>query len=208
MNTVVFDFDGTIADTFGVGLDIFYNLTGRGQIPKGELDRLRGMSFIMAVRALKIPFWKAPLLLSKGRKELARRMNEIEPFYGVDGAIRELKKDGYELHIISLNSAPNIHKFLREHNLDECFSSVHGKARLWGKTRTVRRLMRAHKLTPKDIVYVGDETRDVEAARRADVRAIAVTWGYNNLHILEQSKPEAMVFDASELPTTVQEIIG
>jgi phosphoglycolate phosphatase-like HAD superfamily hydrolase len=208
MKTVVFDFDGTIADTFGVGLDIFYHLTGRGQIPKGEIDRLRGMSFIMAVRALKIPFWKAPLLLSKGRKELARRMNEIDPFYGVDDAIRELKKQGYTLHIISLNSEGNIWKFLKEHQLEDCFASVHGKARLRGKTRTVRRLMAANDITPNDIVYIGDETRDVEAARRANVRAIAVSWGYNNLHILEQSKPEALVFDPSEISEAVKEIIG
>jgi phosphoglycolate phosphatase-like HAD superfamily hydrolase len=208
MKTVVFDFDGTIADTFRVGLDIFYMLTGRGQIPKGEIDRLRGMSFLVAVRALKIPFWKAPLLLSKGRKELARRMPEVELFYGMADAIRQLKQEGYELHIISLNSEHNICKLLTEHQLSDCFTTIHGKARFRGKTHIVRRLMRQNRLSPKDIVYIGDEIRDVEAARKADVRAIAVTWGYNNLHVLELSKPERIVFDPAELPAAVKEILG
>jgi phosphoglycolate phosphatase len=207
---VIFDFDGTIADTFRVGLDIFYKLTKRGKIPKGEMDKLRGMNFRHAIGELKIPVWRAPVLLFRGRRELRRRMDEVGLFYGMPELIKTLSDEGYELHIISLNSTHNIKHLLRLHRLDSYFTTIRGSGsvRLWGKARVARGLLKRFGHDRDDTVYIGDEIRDVQAAREAGIKAIAVTWGYNNVKILHDSKPDKVVFDPSEVPAALKELIG
>jgi phosphoglycolate phosphatase-like HAD superfamily hydrolase len=205
---VIFDFDGTLADTFRVGLDIFYKLTKRGKIPKGEMDRLRGMNFRHAVGELKIPVWKAPVLLFRGRRELRRRIGEVELFYGVPELIQQLSEQGYELHIISLNSSRNIRKLLEMHGLDGYFTSIRGNVRFWGKASVAKSLLNRYGHDNSDAVYIGDEIRDVHAARAAHIKVIAVTWGYNNVHVLHESKPDKIVFDPSEVPAALEELLG
>lgn len=206
--TVIFDFDGTLADTFRVALGIFYEITGRGEIPRGEVDHLRSLTLIGAARSLNLPIWKAPLLLARGRRMLAARMEQVELFDGMPEAVRQLKAEGYAMHIISLNSEANIRKLLAMHHLEDVFDSIHGKARLHSKAHIISALRRRYKLAATDVVYVGDEIRDVHAAHRAGVSAIAVSWGYNNLHVLEHSRPEALVLAPDELPAAVRRLVG
>ncbi len=49
--------------------------------------------------------------------------------------------------------------------------------------------------------YVGDEVRDVVAARQAQVKSIAVTWGFNTLTALQQAQPHALIEQPQELLT-------
>jgi len=52
---------------------------------------------------------------------------------------------------------------------------------------------------PQSVFYVGDETRDVEAARKAGVKTIAVTWGFNGEDILKKQKPDYLARRPEEL---------
>ena len=48
-------------------------------------------------------------------------------------------------------------------------------------------------------MYVGDEARDMEAARRAGVHSVGVTWGFNNRSALEKANPEKLVDKPKDL---------
>jgi HAD superfamily phosphoserine phosphatase-like hydrolase len=197
---IVFDFDGTIADTFLQALDIFYKVTGRTEpLPAEEIQRLRGMAMSEAARELQVPFWKMPLLLIRGKKLLASRMDTIHPVEGMPELLRQLKADGHRLYIISSNTKSNIEAFLRRQKLDDVFIEVIGNARLKGKARMLRKLARANQLTDNKLVYVGDETRDIEAAKHAGAMSVAVTWGYNNAQVLERHHPDSLVANADQL---------
>ncbi|MFZ1324135.1 MAG: HAD hydrolase-like protein, partial [Candidatus Saccharimonadales bacterium] len=56
-----------------------------------------------------------------------------------------------------------------------------------------------HGLKRKDTVYIGDETRDIQAARMAFIRAVSVTWGFNTRRILEKQRPAYLIDTPEEL---------
>lgn len=202
---VIFDFDGTIADTFPLALELFYDLTGKGEIPKGEMDRLRGLTLLRAARELQIRPWRIPALLFHGKRRLREQITTVEVFDGMRDVFQQLKLAGYDLAIVSSNSEINIELFLQRHRLAAYFSEVQGGARLFSKAALIARILKHQHVSPKHSYYVGDEVRDVEAAKKIHIHSIAVSWGYNNIGVLKQAGPDALVMDPADIVSFITE---
>lgn len=201
---VIFDFDGTIADTFVMAINIFYKLKPRWPIlPKGEVERLRGMAFMQVARELQIPPWDIPFLLIRGRKIMAAQLDEAVIIPGIDAAIRKLHDNGHELYVISSNSTENVSRFLERHQLLGQFTEIHGSIGLMAKAKIIKKLLKEKQVAPEHAYYVGDEARDIEAAHKVKVNSIAVSWGYNNIKILAEHKPKVLVFDPADIVKVV-----
>jgi len=200
---VIFDFDGTIADSLVATLHVLYDLVHHKPLPKEDISRLRGMGIRAMLHALHIPLWRALLLISRTRHGLTRYMDDIELIDGMDNAVRELSKT-HELFVLSSNDVPSIRVFLKRFHLDRYFTDVVGEATPWYKSRALKRLMRQHNLASSTTWYVGDRTWDVQAARRVHAKSVAVAWGYSNLHVLRSNQPDALVFTPEELVTVLQ----
>jgi phosphoglycolate phosphatase-like HAD superfamily hydrolase len=201
-SVVIFDFDGTIADTFVMQVNIFYKLKPRWPIlPKGEIERLRGMAVLQVARELQIPVWQMPFLLMRGRRIMADNIGGVSIIPGMDEAIKQLHAEGHKLYVISTNSKENVNRFLERYDLLKYFTDVYGTSGLLpiNKARVIKRLMRAIDSKPKSAYYVGDDVRDIIAARKAAVHSIAVSWGFNNIKVLSEHKPNVMVFDPAEI---------
>lgn len=206
-NVVIFDFDGTIADTFRLVVGIFEDVV-RGKVPitQSELDNLRkiGLSARWA-QELGIPLWRAPFLLAKGRRKMRRRMQHIEVFDGMQAVLRRLHDDtDTVLIVMSSNTATTINGFLRRKDLDLYFSQVIGGAGLFKKARILKKLVERNQLDPATTYYVGDEVRDIEAANKAGLKAIGVTWGFNDRALLERHGAFALV----DTPAELGEVLG
>jgi phosphoglycolate phosphatase-like HAD superfamily hydrolase len=63
----------------------------------------------------------------------------------------------------------------------------------------MNRLIRSENVIPSEILYVGDETRDIEAAKESGLRMAAVTWGYNSAVALSALNPEHLLQSPLEL---------
>jgi len=200
MKTIIFDFDGTIADTLSLVIDIYHKIN-RQAVPftPEEVERLRGMTFLQIARELRIPPWRVPGMLVRGRSLMRKHLDEVKIFEGIEALIRDLHKEGVPLIIMSTNSASNIRKFLRGRQLDEYFVKVHGGIGVFGKARALKKIMEHDRLDPSNVYYVGDEIRDVEAAKKAGVHSVAVTWGYNNETLLATHEPFALVSTPAQL---------
>ena len=197
---VIFDFDGTLADTFSLSVDIFYRLKPQPVLlPKKEVDRLRGMAMAEVVRELNIKWWEMPILLFRGKRMMAKRIHEAEMILGMDEVVKELHKKGYSLHVLSSNTPHNIRRLLTEHNLLQYFSTIQGNAKLHGKAKTLRKHREKRGGSAESVTYIGDEVRDVRAAQAAGVQMIAVSWGYNNLHALNESAPDHLVMEPDKI---------
>ena len=57
-----------------------------------------------------------------------------------------------------------------------------------------------------EVVYVGDEVRDIKAAKRAGMKIIAASWGYNEREALEKYKPDLIVDRPVELIEVVEKV--
>jgi phosphoglycolate phosphatase len=54
------------------------------------------------------------------------------------------------------------------------------------------------------VIYVGDETRDIEAARKIQIQVIAVSWGFNSREVLAEQKPDFLISHPSQLIEVVR----
>jgi phosphoglycolate phosphatase-like HAD superfamily hydrolase len=199
MKHLILDFDGTIADSFDETLAVFNLVTKRPKpLSPAEIDHLRTLSMSQVMRALGLKPWQVPILLFKGRRHMTARMAGIKPFPGLAPTFAQLNREGYQLHVISTNSAPNIHAFLRAHQLDHHFQTVTGSIGLI-KSRALRKLLRQLRAAPSDCVYIGDETRDVDAAHAVHMPVLAVAWGFNAPSALAAHHPTGLVQTPADL---------
>lgn len=202
---VVFDFDGTIADTLQHSHRILNQLAqeyGFNRLEESELDRAKGMTATQLIRYLRIPKRKVPIILGRGKKMLRQDITSVQLCKGMDQLIRNLKEKGWRMGILTSNSVENVEAFLAAKDLQhfEFISSVNGLSR---KHKYMRAILRTFSLRPEDMLYVGDETRDVKAARKVRIPVAACSWGFNSETALESYKPDFLVKDPQELMEVV-----
>jgi len=201
MKTLIFDFDGTIADSFELVIEIVYELTGIPRQSEAEVARLRKLPLLKAAREMRIPLSRAAGLMIKGRQMMHERINEVEAFPGIAKALKTLHDSGYHMLVMSSNSEQNVRTFLRTHNLEGYFDGVYGGASVISKTGTLRKVLRRNRLKPANCFYIGDEVRDIVAAVKAGLEPVAVTWGYQAPEALIACHPYAVVHKPAELLT-------
>ncbi len=200
MKTVIFDFDGTLADTLVTSVRIFEKLTKRPEAFSDEdIARFRGLTALKVVRELRIRPWRVPLLLVRGRKMMHREMEAIAVFEGIEDVLKRLQAEKIPIYIMSSNSPGNIRKLLKRVQLEGYFTRVYGDVGLFGKAKMLRSIVEENKLVPADTFYVGDEGRDVEAAKRVGLKSVAVTWGFNSAELLAAHHPHALANSREEL---------
>jgi phosphoglycolate phosphatase-like HAD superfamily hydrolase len=214
---VIFDFDGTIADTFPVVLDIFHKVEHR-TVPLSQeeeilmrgaaLMQVRLRAVIKAAAKLNISYWRLPFVFAISQFLLKKRMNEVQPFAGMPELIKNLSSENTELFVVSTNSTGNIKRFLRAQQLNANFVKVYGNVRPRNKAKVIRHIAKWRHAPEGQVWYIGDENRDVVAGHAAEVTTVAVTWGYNDLQQLKDSHPTHIIKSAAELYKLVSKAIN
>ncbi|MBE9010850.1 HAD hydrolase-like protein [Pseudanabaenaceae cyanobacterium LEGE 13415] len=198
----MFDFDGTIVDSLDAGVLITNRLAAEFGFPPFDeeiLAELKNLGSRAALKRSKIPVWKLPFLIRRFTQELNQEIPHLKLFPEMKETLLELKRQGNVLGIVSTNSVKNIQEFLRVQNLSSTFDVVSANYSLFGKSRLIQKIIRQQKLQPNQLYYVGDETRDIEAAKQSGVNSIAVTWGINSAEILLEQDPNFLVNHPKEL---------
>lgn len=206
MAAIIFDFDGTIADTLDYFIDFIAKEAKLEPLTQKERDALSGLSLVGISRRLGHPWWRMPFLYLKGRRIMEPYIKDMEPFRGMPQLIKKLHAEGHELFIISSNSVRNMRTFLRKQHLRTSFLQIYGGIVVFGKAPAIRQLLKEQNLEISDSVYVGDELRDVQAAQSIGMRAIAVTWGFASKQNLKEANPTAIADTPEELMRILEEI--
>jgi HAD superfamily hydrolase (TIGR01549 family) len=205
---LLFDFDGTIADTFGAGFEILNRLAGEFRfrpLREEHLERARDMRTRELMRFLGIPLHKMSRIAQRGTEELHSRMPSIQPLPGMPDLLRQLHGEGFRLGIVTSNSEANVRVFLERHDLD-FFEFIRSSSKLLGKAHEIRMTLKALKLRPDDVFFIGDETRDIEASQKAGIRIAAVTWGYNSARSLESLRPTHLFAGPADLGEMLRQL--
>ncbi|MCK5780628.1 MAG: HAD-IA family hydrolase [Psychrilyobacter sp.] len=197
----IFDFDGTIADSLHMGIEIFNkhiaNKYNCKSIDTDNIEELKGKSTYELLKEHKINILKVPLLLYVAKKLMEEKMGEIELIEGMKEALKGLKNKGFRMGILTSNNKKNVELFLIHHGLEDLFEFVYSEKNLFGKDKAIKKMINTEKL--EDIIYVGDETRDVEACKKVGVPVIGVSWGFNTKINLEAHKPNYLISSPQEL---------
>ena len=185
---IVFDFDGTIVDTFKVIKNIAKIELGASE---NDFELLRNEGLKSLINKKKVPFWKLPKLTLKVLSKLRNKSN-INLFPDITELISKLKNN-YKLGIVSSNSKQNIFKTLKKYKIENLFEFVYSDSSIFGKHLVLKRMCRKYNINPEDITYVGDEDRDIVAAKKIKIKNIAVTWGFNSEERLNKVAPDFIV---------------
>jgi phosphoglycolate phosphatase len=198
---VIFDFDGTLADTFPWFMRIINDVADRyrfKRIVPHEVELLRGMGATEIMAHLGVPRWKLPLIAGHMRRRKAREIGETRLFAGVDRLLARLVEAGVRVAIVSSNSEANVRTVLGPAlaghiSFFECGASVFGKA-----TR-FRKVLRRSGILPPQALCIGDEVRDLDAARRAGIAFGAVAWGFTRAEALQARGPNVLFSSFDEI---------
>ena len=195
--TIIFDFDGTIADTLELGLDIYNKeIVPKFRVRKikrEQLSELRNTKPNKKIlKEYNISYLKFLLMVFYIKSKLGQRIDEAEPQQGIIEVIKNLAEKGYELGILSSNSKKNIEYFLKKYKIRDCFSFVLCSRNVFGKHKTMNKIS-------KDFIYIGDEVRDIEAAKKAGIESVAVAWGFNKREVLEKQNPDHLIEKPKQL---------
>jgi phosphoglycolate phosphatase-like HAD superfamily hydrolase len=200
--TIIFDFDGTIADTLEHSRLVGNTLAprfGLSPISAAEFEALRDLTVVEIQRRLKFPSWKIPIFLFFFRQRMLQQLSALDCVVGMPETLRTLQSCSINLGILTSNQLSNVTYFLAHHQLASCFQFVDGGARVLGKGARLRGLIRRHHLNPQRVFYVGDEVRDIVAAHQAGVSSIAVSWGFNTRNALEAAHPTVLLDQPQQL---------
>lgn len=202
LTTFLFDFDGTLADSLATIVTITNRLApefGYRPTPLAEVDALKGLNARQLIRYSGISVLKIPALLRRLRAELRLQSAQLPPCEGMPAVIRALHTQNHTLAIVTSNTPDIVQAFLTVYGLQHCFISIDGGGTLFGKGRLIKQCLNTHGFHPAATVYVGDEVRDIEAARFANVQSVAVTWGFNSPAALTAAEPDWLIDDPKAL---------
>jgi HAD superfamily hydrolase (TIGR01549 family) len=203
---IIFDFDGTIADTIDYFIDFIAREAKIDHISEERRQSLHGLPLAAISRRLGHRWWRLPLLYYKGRRVMEPYLKDLKPFQGMPELIEKLHAEGHELFIISSNTVRNMRIFLRHHKLQESFLEIYGGIVVFGKAPALRKLLKEQNIEKGNAIYIGDELRDVQSAQSLKLRVVAVTWGFARPESLRALKPTAVADTPAELMSILENI--
>lgn len=204
LDLLVFDFDGTLANSAAWFRSILPDLSRRFGFrcpEEEELEVLRHQPPREVMRILNIPGWKLVFIAMHVRKRAAKA--EAFPlFEGVPDVLRTIVDRDIRIAVVSSNAEANVRRALGP-DLSALVSSWSCGAGLFGKAKHFREVLRETKVAPERALSVGDELRDIEAARLVGMKTAAVAWGFGMKPALEAAAPDLMFDTVGDLRTYI-----
>jgi len=191
---IIFDFDGTIANTLPVIKQIIIRLAysfGFKTPTEDQMDQYRSKQYKKIIKELQIPLYKIPFLLQAGRNKMSNSIHHTNIFPGIKECIQRLINNKLTVGILTSNSKINVEIFLKKHHIP--IKIIHNELNLFGKDKALDRLIKQYKWDKNQVIYIGDEVRDIEACHTVGIDVIAVSWGFNQKELLEKFNPTVIV---------------
>ncbi|NIJ21597.1 phosphoglycolate phosphatase [Sphingomonas naasensis] len=198
---VIFDFDGTLSDSGDWFLSVVDDLARKFRfrtVQPDEVEMLRHRSSREVINFLGIARWKMPLIARHLRKLVGRNAHRIELFPGTPDLLEQLAATGVRIALVTSNSEANARKILGEQHAARIDFYACGSS-LFGKAPKFRRVLKKMGIPAGAALAIGDETRDIDAAREVGMRAGSVLWGYASEKVLVAHAPDTLFREPQDI---------
>lgn len=206
---ILFDFDGTMADTIDLAFAIYNRIApeyNRKPLNPEEKRMIAAGKPQNLLKQFGMSPQKLAAIILRIKKEIHKFMPELKPYDGIPQVVQEIKNSGYRLAIITSNSRSNVNLFLQNNGMDQQFEFIYSGKNIFGKDKVFKRMFRKKNIAPAEVIYIGDETRDIEACKKVGIPIIAVPWGLNNREILSTLHPDQMALSPAEIIRCIENI--
>ena len=206
VKTIIFDFDGTLADTLDSVVKIVNDHAEHfdyRKVTKEEIPHLQGKKPKEILSHLGISIFKLPLWIKKIHSEINKEISNMRPTVNILPILCELHEDeDCILGILTSNTQENVKEFLVRNELN-FFDFIRTGKSVFGKSHMINKIIKQRKVSQSETFYVCDEVRDIEAARKSGIKSIAVTWGYNTKDALLKENPDFLANTPDELRVVI-----
>jgi len=196
----IFDFDGTLADTKDVIVEIgnrYAAEVGADPISDGDMEVYREEGVLALMKKRGLSAIDLVRILKRGSEMFTERSGSVKLVGGIDGVIRKLGENGVMMAVVTSNTDESVKKALG--GIAGSFSGIFPEKDLFGKAAKLKRVVKAMRAEPRNSFYVGDEPRDMAAAVKAGIHPIGVSWGFGSERSLIASGAERIARSPEEL---------
>ncbi len=192
---IIFDFDGTIADTLPIGYELYQQ-----SAEKYHLKKFKSYPDFQDFLQLSVPqmlfrLRVSPFLFKKIVEEqlatISTKISDASLFPGIPEVIQILAKT-HRLAIVSSSFASVIEAYLKKNKLDKYFSQVIGTETHKDKQEKIKQCLAVLHVEAKNVILIGDSTRDMKDGKKLGLTTIAVTYGIHPLKSLKKEKPDSI----------------
>lgn len=188
---VIFDFDGTLANTFPLVLSLLDELAEKFRTRKlnqEDIPHLRHYSPMKIMRMHRVKLWQIPSILRYTRLRMHGDAHLIARFDGIDDVIRDLSLRKIKMGIVTTNTRSIVEQVLGT-ELFKLFDYFVGEVSLFGKPKALKNVLSQSGCLNSETLAIGDEIRDLDAAARANIPFGAVSWGFSSPEALRARNP-------------------
>ncbi len=213
IKAVIFDFDGVIADTLSFTFkEIVKNswlLSTKNKSEEKIIEKIRESNYRKLMKDFKINWLKLPLILflvKRAQYKLFEQIENFKPFKNIKNVLNFIKKNNLKLFLVSSNIKKNIEKFLNHHQINY-FDEIYTPKNFFGKDRIFLEILKKYQLKKDEVVYIGDELRDLQAAKKAGIRFIGVSWGLAKESVFKENKGDFIVKNPQDIINVLKSLI-
>jgi phosphoglycolate phosphatase len=202
----IFDFDGTVVDSYGWFSSVVNDVGRRygfREVRPCELASFRKLSARQILSELRVPMWKLPAIAKYVRALKTESSAQISMFPDIPSVIELLAEKGVQLAIVSSDSLMNIRETLGE-EMTRRFSIISGGVPIFGKAFRLHSVLLSAGVARSEAIYIGDEIRDLEAARKLRLAFGAVTWGYTAAETMRNSGATFVFERVGDIPRILE----
>lgn len=172
------------------------------RVTKEDLITARNLSIGQRAKKYRFPMHKMPIIIPKIYRYFREHINEVKLFNGISEMLNTLSQKGYVIIILSSNAKENIELLLKQEQIDSV-SQVITSSKIFGKDTVLKKFIKQHHLEPKQLLYVGDEVRDILACNKVGVPFMWVSWGIDGYELIEKENPKYVVHTPIEVIETL-----
>lgn len=203
--TVIFDFDGTLADSYQWFLSIFDEIAQRYSLPRldqSELRQLRKVDIRQISRQFNIPLWKIVQIGSHLQKRMASQIDKVLLVEGMQTVLDQLAATGVRMAVVTSNAEENVKQVLGPRNVSH-FEAFEAGVTLYGKKAKFDKVLKKMEADPRHVLSIGDEFRDMKSSHQAGIAFGAVGWGATELEIFRAHQPDELFSQPEEIVNVV-----
>lgn len=201
IKTLIFDFDGTLVDSHQLINSFFVELKnelGYDHLSDNFLEQNKELSLQKQIELLHLSPLQVLKISSHVQKAMTKYLDQVEWQPLMMPVLIECSRLGMKLGILSSNSRQNLLNFLKGKQC-QLFDFVYSGKNLFGKHLLLKKIVKQRQLNKNEVLYIGDETRDVEACQKVGIKVAAVCWGMEPESTLTKAKPSYLLTNPRQL---------
>jgi phosphoglycolate phosphatase len=211
---LIFDFDGTLANSFPWVLNILDELAEKFKakpIDHSRIDEIKNYPPRKILKMHNVPIWKLPAILKFTRSRMVTQGDSIHRFDGIDTLLQSLNDRNIRMALVTTNTCETVRRVLGE-DLYNMFQLFEDRVSIFGKPAALKRIAKRSGLEKSEMLAIGDEIRDIDAAKKVSIPFGAVSWGFSTLEAFESRSPEHVFTEVGQIlelfDNPVQEFSG